>query len=85
MAQQSATQIPITTYSGTLELNLPNKGQFAHFQRDQLETASIWFAQRFPEAADKYGAPFVEIRESSCDGFTRITQSPSTSTSLRHL
>jgi hypothetical protein len=47
----------------TLELNLPNTGLFAHHQRPRPITASIWFAERFPEQAERFGAPFVEVRE----------------------
>jgi hypothetical protein len=58
---------------GTLELNLPLIGQAALFQRENTETASIWFAKRFPDAVKKHGVPFVEVRETSRDGFSRIT------------
>jgi hypothetical protein len=31
-----------------------------------------WFAAKFPDAAAKYGCPFLEMRSSSCDGFSTI-------------
>jgi len=58
--------------SGLLQLNEPSKGQFAHFQKEQPITASVWFGERFPLAL-KHGVPFVELKESSFDGFSRIT------------
>ena len=58
--------------SGTLELNQPNQGQFAHFQRPKPITASVWFSERFPHSL-KFGVPFVELRESCFDGFSRCT------------
>jgi hypothetical protein len=64
---------PQYTSIGTLELNLPLSNQAALFQYPRTETASVWFAKSFPETAKNHGVPFVEIRETSCDGFTRVT------------
>jgi hypothetical protein len=61
------------TAIGTLELNLPLTGQAALFQREKIETASIWFAKRFPDVVKNHGVPFVEVRETSRDGFSRVT------------
>src|ERR1039458_7049773 len=53
---------PIRTH---LELNLPGIGDFSqHALRPRAKTASVYFAELFPEAAKQYGCPFVEIRES---------------------
>jgi hypothetical protein len=58
------------TAIGKLELNL---GQELPYQRPKTTTASSYFAQKFPALTQMYGAPFVEIRETSCDGFSRVT------------
>lgn len=54
----------------TLELNLP-KSEWE--VKKQSLTPSIWFAQKFPEAAQRFGCPILEVRQSSCDGFSRVT------------
>ena len=53
-----------------LELNLPQQ----HFLDGPQtpKTPSEWFALKFPDAANKYGCPFLEMRQTSCDGFLRI-------------
>jgi hypothetical protein len=60
--------------STTFELNLPNK---RHVLDDSAPTRpgtpSLWFAQKFPDQVKKYGCPFLEIRQSSCDGVSLIT------------
>ena len=59
-----------TEIFGRLELNLPKQ----HFleQPQAPKTPSEWFALKFPEAARKYGCPFLEMRQASCDGFVSI-------------
>src|ERR1700734_2023717 len=58
----------------TLELNLPKK---RHWTEEQTlvkpTTPSEWFASLFPSHVKQYGCPFLEMRESTCDGFTRVT------------
>jgi len=61
-----------TTTSARLELNLP-KPEWAATISKQTITPAIWFAQKFPDQANQFGCPFLEMRESSCDGFSRIT------------
>ena len=56
--------------SGTLELNSPDTNQFT--LRPKPITAAIWFGERFPEAL-QFGVPFIELRESTFDGFDRVT------------
>lgn len=57
----------------TLELNLPKKRMWAEEQIVvKPRTPSEWFAERFPEQIKQYGCPFLELRESTCDGFTRV-------------
>jgi hypothetical protein len=51
-----------------LELNLPKE----RMENPEATTPSEWFALKFPEAANKFGCPFLEIRQSSVDGFVRI-------------
>jgi hypothetical protein len=58
----------------TLELNLPKKRHWAEEQSlISPRTPSEWFADKFSEQVKQYGCPFLEMRESTCDGFTRIT------------
>jgi len=58
----------------TLELNLPKKRHWAEEQSlIKPTTPSEWFADKFPDQVKQYGCPFLEMRESTCDGFTRIT------------
>jgi len=52
-----------------LELNLP---QTSFFEKPLPRTPSEWFALKFPEAVNKFGCPFLEMRQSSVDGFVRI-------------
>jgi len=61
-----------TTTSARLELNLP-KPEWAATITKQTITPAIWFAQKFPDQVNQFGCPFLEMRESSCDGFSRIT------------
>lgn len=37
------------------------------------KTPSEWFAVKFPGQALKYGCPFLELRETSGDGFSNVT------------
>src|SRR5476649_2880939 len=55
--------------STRLELNLPQPQWAA--TRQNL-TPAIWFAQHFPEQTNQFGRSFLEMRESSCDGFSRV-------------
>lgn len=65
---------PPPTTSANLELNLPKKQDWGEQQYPQTpKTPSEWFALKFPDATARYGCPFLQVRESSCDGFTRIT------------
>ncbi len=52
-----------------LELNLPHS---SFFEKPLPKTPSEWFALKFPDAANKFGCPFLEMRQTSCDGFLRI-------------
>lgn len=52
-----------------LELNLP---QTSFFEKPMPRTPSEWFALKFPDTANKFGCPFLEMRQTSCDGFLRI-------------
>ena len=57
-----------------LELNLPGQGQFSqHALRPRAKTASVYFAELFPDAAKQYGCPFVEIRDVQADGRSIVT------------
>src|ERR1700733_3221000 len=58
--------------STTLELNLPKPDWAATISKAPI-TPSVWFAQKFPDQAYQYGCPILELRQTSCDGFTRIT------------
>lgn len=42
-------------------------------QTSTPQTPSEWFASKFPDAASRYGCPFLEMRQTSCDGFTKVT------------
>src|SRR5271170_7373837 len=58
----------------TLELNLPKKRMWAEEQSlVSPRTPSEWFAEKFPDQVKQFGYPFLEMRETSCDGFTRVT------------
>ena len=62
------------TTSANLELNLPKKDQWIDYNTPpKPRTPSEWFALKFPDAVSRYGCPFLEVRQSSCDGFTRFT------------
>ncbi len=62
---------PLSTH---LELNLPGVGAFApHAPRQRAKTASVYFAEMFPDAAKQHGCPFVEIRDQLPDGQYTIT------------
>ena len=58
----------------TLELNLPKP---RHLLEDQVpanpRTPTEWFSQHFPEQVKQFGCPFLEVRESRCDGFSTVT------------
>jgi len=57
-----------------LELNLPNQGEFGRQAlRPRAKTASVYFAELFPDALKQYGAPFVEIRDVRSDGQSTVT------------
>src|SRR5665213_1592566 len=58
----------------TLELNLPKpKHWIDQTTPIQPKTPSEWFCQKFPEQAKQFGFPFLEMRETSCDGFSAVT------------
>ena len=62
------------TTNTTIELNLPKKLHWTEPQTlHQPKTPSEWFALKFPDSVARFGCPFLEVRQSSCDGFTRIT------------
>src|ERR1017187_309892 len=62
------------TSSANIELNLPKKEHWIDYNTPpKPRTPSEWFALRFPDAVSRYGCPFLEIRQSSTDGFVRIT------------
>ena len=62
---------PLSTH---LELNLPGVGAFApHAPRQRAKTASVYFAEMFPDAAKQHGCPFVEIRDQLPDGQYTLT------------
>jgi len=60
--------------STTFELNLPKK---RHLLDDlppfKPSTPSEWFALKFPEQIERFGSPFLEVRQSTCDGISLIT------------
>ena len=65
---------PPPTTSTTVELNLPKKPHWAEPQTlPKPKTPSEWFALKFPDQAARFGCPFLEVRQTSLDGFTRIT------------
>jgi len=58
----------------TIELNLPKKQHWTEPQTlHQPKTPSEWFALKFPDTISRFGCPFLEVRQSSCDGFTHVT------------
>ena len=57
--------------STTLELNLP-KPDWAGQISKQPRTPAIWFAEKFPDQVNQFGCPFLEMRQSNCDGFSRV-------------
>jgi len=62
-----------TLISRRLELNLPKARRLGeNFGPRQLKTASTWFTDRFPEQTRQFGCPFLELVETTCDGFNRI-------------
>src|SRR5277367_3136347 len=63
--------IPSHTTSN-LELNLPRPDWAAPFGKKNISPA-VWFAQKFPDQATQFGCPVLEMRETSCDGFSRLT------------
>jgi hypothetical protein len=66
-----STALPINAH---LELNLPGHGQFSQQAlRPRAQTASVYFAELFPDAAKQYGCPFVEIRDVQIDGSLIVT------------
>ena len=65
---------PPPTTSTNVELNLPKKPNWGEPQfPTQPKTPSEWFALKFPDVVSRYGCPLLEVRQTSCDGFTRIT------------
>ena len=54
-----------------LELNLPKQ----HFLDgpQSPKTPAEWFSLKFPDAVRRFGCPFLEMRQSSIDGFLKIT------------
>ena len=65
---------PPPTASTSIELNLPKKPNWGELQTPPVpKTPSEWFGLKFPDAIARYGCPFLEARQSSCDRFTRIT------------
>jgi len=42
-------------------------------QASTPQTPSEWFTLKFPDAASRYGCPFLEMRQTTCDGFKKIT------------
>jgi len=52
-----------------LELNISNTDQFGQ-PLTKIKTASQWFCNLFPSSAKTHGAPFLENRISSVDGFS---------------
>lgn len=58
---------------GTLELNLPKFNWMEQNEKKPPRTPSHWFALKFPDAASKYGCPFLELHQSTCDGFNKFT------------
>ena len=56
--------------NAALELNLPKPDWEL---KRQINAPSIWFAKKFPEAVKRFGCPFLELRKTSCDGFSYIT------------
>src|SRR5258705_8080117 len=57
--------------SARLELNLPNINLAE--QNSEPRTPALWFAQKFPDQVNQFGCPFLEMRQSTCDGFNLIT------------
>ena len=60
--------------SQTLELNLPKPNHWTDERVPNLpKTPSEWFGQKFPEQVKQFGCPVLEMRETSCDGFSTVT------------
>ena len=58
----------------TLELNLPKPNHWTDERVPNLpKTPSEWFGFKFPEQVKQFGSPFLEMRETSCDGFSAVT------------
>ena len=58
----------------TLELNLPKPNHWTEDRVPNLpRTPSEWFSLKFPEQVKQFGCPFLEMRETSCDGFSAVT------------
>jgi hypothetical protein len=55
-----------------LELNLPKPEWAAELSRQTI-TPAVWFAKLFPTQTNQFGCPLLEMRQSSCDGFSRVT------------
>jgi len=62
--------LPLNPSSARLELNLPEPEWST---ARQTITPSIWFAQKFPDQTNQFGCPFLEMRQTSCDGFSHVT------------
>jgi hypothetical protein len=54
-----------------LELNLPKRNWIE--EPAKPSTPSEWFAHKFPEAASRFGCPFLEMRQTTYDGFNKVT------------
>jgi hypothetical protein len=52
-----------------LELNLPTRNWME--EPTTPKTPAEWFALKFPFAL-KFGCPFLEMRQTSCDGFNKV-------------
>jgi hypothetical protein len=61
---------PIITTA--LELNVP-KRQWGELHATKPRTPNEWFVDKFPSQTKQFGLPFLQMRESSCDGFSRVT------------
>jgi len=61
--------LPTHLTTTALELNLPEPEWAA---KKQTLTPAIWFAKKFPDQTNQFGCPFLEMRQTSCDGFSRV-------------
>lgn len=64
-------QGPITS---TIELNLPRPKTWGDDQAPiKPKTPALWFADKFPDQVKQFGSPFLEMRETNCNGFALVT------------